>query len=509
MSTEYGQAKRNIRGKEAAIICCFAFVLLLGLGIFLFHASPVTDEFEYELGDRIDMDLESYLKAGPLAYKLADPDFSEIDALSPGTYDVTIRYLFRTFEYEINITDTVSPVIVTEDGPLFFRKGNSITPADLIKNIKDADREVSVVFDSGKGEDRIACDTCGTFTTILTAFDSSGNSSECIVEYTVDTPPEIEPIPDIYLTSDATGSLLSLASAHDDKDGELTSSVTVSSDIGDLVNENGDHTVTFSVTDSSGFTTECAVPVYVDSPEKIQEMIGNREISRFTDSIIGAINPYDSGLSSCGNVMNAAMEAINAVVNVKISERDGSTTTGSGFIAEISDGTVYIITNRHVVGESEEAEIAFYESETAVGTVLGVSDKYDVAVIAVDLASLPEGFDDHLSTVHIDLTYWYTLDENILLSLVKLNSKGEKDHTSSGTLVEKRQLFDYFTPHIQTEMALNLIPGDSGSAVFDINGRLICMAFAYSIAPERDWAVPLDEIVKAYEEITGRTLYTY
>ena len=58
-------------------------------------------------------------------------------------------------------------------------------------------------------------------------------------------------------------------------------------------------------------------------------------------------------------------------------------------------------------------------------------------------------------------------------------------------------------------MSLRLRPGDSGSAVFDIEGRLIGMAFAYSISPERDWAVPLDEIVKAYEEITGRRLYTY
>ena len=58
-------------------------------------------------------------------------------------------------------------------------------------------------------------------------------------------------------------------------------------------------------------------------------------------------------------------------------------------------------------------------------------------------------------------------------------------------------------------MVLALKPGDSGSAVFDSNGRLIAMAFAYSVAPERDWAVPLNEIVDAYKEITGRELYTY
>ena len=45
--------------------------------------------------------------------------------------------------------------------------------------------------------------------------------------------------------------------------------------------------------------------------------------------------------------------------------------------------------------------------------------------------------------------------------------------------------------------------------VFDTEGRLIGMAFAYSVSPERDWAVPLSEIVSAYVDITGNDLYTY
>ena len=71
------------------------------------------------------------------------------------------------------------------------------------------------------------------------------------------------------------------------------------------------------------------------------------------------------------------------------------------------------------------------------------------------------------------------------------------------------QYFEFFSPNIETEMDLRLQLGDSGSAVFDKKGRLICMAFAYSIAPERDWAIPLPEIISAYEDITGNELYVY
>ena len=109
------------------------------------------------------------------------------------------------------------------------------------------------------------------------------------------------------------------------------------------------------------------------------------------------------------------------------------------------------------------------------------------------------------------MTYWNKLDndDNISLGLEKMDTDGTIIHYTYGQLVKVNGNFEYFEPHGQTEMSLRLRPGDSGSAVFDARGRLICMAFGYSISPERDWGVPLGEIVKSYKEITGRTLYTY
>ena len=485
------------------------FVILTGLAVFLLHASKTCDEFDYELGDRIDLNLESYLNAGPLAYKLAKPDFSDIDALAPGEYDVHIDYFFRTYDYTINIEDTTAPVIVPAKDLLYFVEGSCITPSEMIKNIKDADRDITVVFDPETGNDRLDLKESGSFTATLYAFDSSGNSSRCDVEYVVDTPPVMGEIKDIYLTTNATGSLLSLARATDEMDGDLTGDITVSKDLPDLIHETGETSVTFSVTDSCGFTTEVTVPVYVDDPASIQQLIGDSEISRFDSNILGAMNVYDCGIRDYDDISEAVADRLNTIVNVRIYERNGAITTGSGFIAEIAMDKVWIITNRHVVNENEEAEITFYGGETVNGEIIGYSEGYDVAVITVKLSDLPEDFDSQISTVHIDMPYWDKLDEEIVLGLAKLDNNGNVDHTSSGVLIERYQGFDYFNPHIQTEMALILARGDSGSAVFDKNGRLICMAFAYSIAPERDWAVPLNEIVESYEEITGRELYTY
>ena len=133
-----------------------------------------------------------------------------------------------------------------------------------------------------------------------------------------------------------------------------------------------------------------------------------------------------------------------------------------------------------------------------------------MAVIKIPLNRLPDSIEDKLYTVHIDMTYWEEMDEDTVnLGILVLDENGEIEHVTYGTLVETLTFFPFFEPHVETEMALPLRPGDSGSAVFDSEGRLIAMAFAYSIAPERDWAVPLNEIVRAYKEITGRDLYTY
>ncbi len=58
-------------------------------------------------------------------------------------------------------------------------------------------------------------------------------------------------------------------------------------------------------------------------------------------------------------------------------------------------------------------------------------------------------------------------------------------------------------------MTIELVHGDSGSAVLDGYGNLVGMAFAYSVDPVRFWCVPLDGILECYEEITGREPYVY
>ena len=492
-----------------AVVCFFAG--LIYSCHLLFHAKPFDEEPVYELGDPLTDDPSYFLNVGFIADKIIKPDMSEVDLSAPGNYHVGIRYFGRDLSTDIRIQDTVAPEFLYKEGPLYFLTDSDIRPADLIGAVKDADDNVTLQFDGNLKEvESLHYTDCGYHSVWIVAKDSSGNSERALIEFIVDTPPQLSVHDDFYIATGSDENLLKYATAFDETDGDLTGDITLISEECDYSEEN-EFTVTFSITDSCEFNASKEVCVHVMDAEKIQALIGRGTISRQNATIIGAINVYDTGLISNQNFENTLIDLMPAIVHIEAPESAGTYKTGSGFIAEITDGYIYMLTNRHVIGQAKEYDVYFYTGDCAKAKLVGCADDYDVAVIKLPLSDLPAGFENILSTVHIDMTYWEKLDDkdNISLGLENLDTDGTIVHYTYGQLVNLHGNFEYFEPHEQTEMSLRLRPGDSGSAVFDARGRLICMAFGYSISPERDWGVPLDEIVAAYEAITGHVLYTY
>ena len=496
---------KTLLAPVAAVLFIAAVILTL---FNLLYVNQSRSAYAFELGEHIDTDPSYYLDGGALAMMLSRADFSEVNMSHTGIYPMSIRYFWLRFDYELAIVDTLAPEITPQDEPLYFVQGTEIAPADFVKSITDADQSISVSFNTDLMEkSSLNCSFPGTYCAWVIARDTSGNSSGCMVYYIVDLPPEIEGPNDYYVAYGEN--ILDHVRVTDLMDGDLSDKVTISEDLSEI-NERTDTTVTLSVTDSCGFETTRDIRVHMAEPETIQELIGSGRISRSTDVIIGAINVYDTGLLNNRCIEQTMINLIPTVTDIRINEKNGSITTGSGYIIEISDSSIYVVTNKHVVKANTECDVTFYTGDCVTGKVIGVDDDYDIAVVKVSLKDLPDSFEDIISTVHIDMTYWETLDdEKIELGIEKMESDGTISHYTYGTLIKREQYFPFFAPHTETEMSVNLKSGDSGSAVFDKQGRLIGMAFAYSIAPERDWAIPLNEIVDAYEEITGRSLYIY
>ena len=113
---------------------------------------------------------------------------------------------------------------------------------------------------------------------------------------------------------------------------------------------------------------------------------------------------------------------------------------------------------------------------------------------------------EKLKTVSYDLTGWEGLgNAELPVGIVRIGQEGDVLHTLTGSLLRKETEFLWGQGEKETEVRMAITDGDSGSAVFDENGKLVSMIFGCSqdAGGERDWGVPLRAIVSCYEKIIG------
>lgn len=245
---------------------------------------------------------------------------------------------------------------------------------------------------------------------------------------------------------------------------------------------------------------------------------GERETTELSDSTSGVMLETEEATEYSGDIqpeisLEETLQNMRpAIVHLYCEMEDGSSTTGSGFLVEITEEYIYICTNRHVINEDKEWKVFFYDGTMVDGENIGTSEAYDVGVVTVPLASVPDELLDDLVAVQIDLNYWEELKEDdAKIGLLRIGQNGEVLHILTGELVKKETIFLWGNGEMETEIKLAQTSGDSGSAIFDQYGKLISMVYGTSsdVSGERNWGIPLDAIVSCYEEITGRVLDVY
>ncbi|MCB1774264.1 MAG: DegQ family serine endoprotease [Gammaproteobacteria bacterium] len=136
-----------------------------------------------------------------------------------------------------------------------------------------------------------------------------------------------------------------------------------------------------------------------------------------------------------------------------------SRSLGSGFVIS-PDG--YILTNYHVVAESDEILVRFSDRRSYEATVVGSDKASDVALIKIEAEGLP--------TVKIGKSSTLKVGEWVLA----IGSPFGFDHTVTSGIVSAigRNLpSENYVPFIQTDVAIN--PGNSGGPLFDLDGEVV------------------------------------
>jgi len=169
--------------------------------------------------------------------------------------------------------------------------------------------------------------------------------------------------------------------------------------------------------------------------------------------------------------------------------------TGSGFILS-EDGR--LLTNAHVVGESDTVQVTLKDGRTFEGKVKGIDPVTDVAVVKIDATKLPTvtlGKSDNLIPGQwaIAIGNPLGLDNTVTAGIISATGRS----SSQVGIPDKRVSF------IQTDAAIN--PGNSGGPLLNDRGEVIGINTAIRAdAQGLGFAIPIETARRVAEQLFAK-----
>mgnify|MGYP000736071325 FL=1 len=144
--------------------------------------------------------------------------------------------------------------------------------------------------------------------------------------------------------------------------------------------------------------------------------------------------------------------------------------SGSGIIAGQNDTELLIITNNHVVEDSEELSVTFIDNQSVKAAVKGTDSDSDLAVIAVQLSDIPEETRKQIKAADLGDSDSLKLGQGVVAIG---NALGQGQSVTVGyvsALNKKLTINDVERTLLQVDAAIN--PGNSGGALLNMNGEV-------------------------------------
>lgn len=150
---------------------------------------------------------------------------------------------------------------------------------------------------------------------------------------------------------------------------------------------------------------------------------------------------------------------------------------GSGFVIKISDKTMYIVTNHHVVSEAKKITVFFHDKSYADASVHAMDERTDIAVLKVNMKQLPdqgktiaalEWADDEAAQIGdwvLAIGNPFGLGSSVTNGII--SSKGRDLLTTGG----RGRGNSYVDDFIQHSAQINM--GNSGGCLLDMSGKVL------------------------------------
>jgi len=171
--------------------------------------------------------------------------------------------------------------------------------------------------------------------------------------------------------------------------------------------------------------------------------------------------------------------------------REPRTAQGSGFIIS-PDG--YILTNNHMVAESEKIDIELTDGRKFTAEIIGADSDSDVAVVKIDASNLP--YLELADSDALEVGEWVLAIGNPL----------GLSHTVTAGIVSAKGRSGFgladFENFIQTDAAINF--GNSGGPLINLDGKVVGINTAIAGSTGNigiGFAIPINMAKHAYEQL--------
>lgn len=509
------EIKENNPSKLIIIIGGAVAAVLIIFYLLLAYTVRPLKEISFEAGEEIVLNKNNVLSGPKFLRGFTSIQADGFDPMTVGEYPITIKHCHVKYETVAKVIDTTAPKLYATGKSIYVGAGVSTPIESLFSVVEDAS-EIKFTAPNPNGGvffDNLCILDLGNYTLKVTGTDTSGNSTDYTLGITVDSAPVISGMKDYYVTPGSTIDFLHGITAVDEVDGDV--STTLEYDASELnLDEIGSYHYTISAKDRFGIVVTEDVNVTVMDADELQKKINNHELNHTDAHLIGAINVYDGGVYPEDDVDVILKKFKSSAVAICYTGRY-ALSRGSGFIIKVTDDSVIVFTNSHVLIEDQDPLVEFFNGQRVRGKILGMTDGKDAAkdmgIVSVPISQIPDDILDELYTVHINQEYWSELGDeehiNVCVRLLK-DATGMLDGDKiSGTMVKKFAMDQQFNKEFgnMTQVEMPVYQGCSGSAILDGHGNLIAMVTlaTYVSSKPHYYGVPLNNILSFYKDTMG------
>ncbi|MGB6179008.1 S1C family serine protease [Carnobacterium sp.] len=243
--------------------------------------------------------------------------------------------------------------------------------------------------------------------------------------------------------------------------------------------------------DSNGKVTTTDVSVNVTS--KVTDAVKKVE-----DSVVSVINMKEQSLEGFGGVFGSETTDSSAESNLQtIGE-------GSGVIYKIDGDKAYIVTNNHVIEDSDAIEILLKDGTKIKAEVIGTDVWTDLAVLSIPSDNIKKaatfGNSDSIEVGEPAIAIGSPLGTNFASSVTQgiVSAKNRTVETD----IDGDSIVDWEMTVIQTDAAIN--PGNSGGALINIAGQVIginSMKISSDTVEGLGFAIPSNDVVDIINQL--------